>query len=153
MAGYAADGEGDGAILLLDPVDDPGPGLEALVAWLGEHGRHQVIAYARDAPRIAWLQANGFSYRRSAFDLKRGSDPSLAPAVWPTGVAIARYRPGEDDAAVHALIYVDAAWGEVPGHARQSLEGWRSLITPGYRGWVARRDERPVGWVVGRVFS
>ena len=27
------------------------------------------------------------------------------------------------------------------------------MLTPDYRGWVARSDERPVGWVVGRVFS
>jgi len=27
------------------------------------------------------------------------------------------------------------------------------MITPDYRGWVARRDGRPVGWVVGRLFS
>ena len=27
------------------------------------------------------------------------------------------------------------------------------MLTPEYRGWVARRDERPVGWVVGRVFD
>ena len=113
-------------------------------------GRH---ATRRDAPRIAWLEAHGFTHRRSAFDLQRGIDPPLAPAVWPSAVAIARYRPGEDDDAVHALVYVDAAWGEVPGHAERSLEAWRSMLTPEYRGWVARRDGRPVGWVVGRVFS
>ena len=27
------------------------------------------------------------------------------------------------------------------------------MLTPEYRGWVARRDECPVGWVVGRVFD
>jgi ribosomal protein S18 acetylase RimI-like enzyme len=153
VAGYAAAGEGAETILLVDPGDGPGPALEALVAWLGERGHHEVDSYARDARRIAWLEANGFIHRRSFFDLQRGINPPLAPAVWPSGVALARYRPGEDDAAVHALIYVDAAWGEVPGHTRRSLEPWRSMLTPEYRGWVARRDERPVGWVVGRVFD
>jgi ribosomal protein S18 acetylase RimI-like enzyme len=33
------------------------------------------------------------------------------------------------------------------------LDAWRSKITDGARGWVARRDGRPVGWVVGRVFG
>jgi ribosomal protein S18 acetylase RimI-like enzyme len=66
---------------------------------------------------------------------------------------VAPCRRGEDDDAVHALIYVDAAWGAVPGHTRLSLEAWRSMLTPDYRGWVAHRDGRPVGWVVGRVFS
>jgi ribosomal protein S18 acetylase RimI-like enzyme len=153
VAGYAAARDGGGTILLVDPGDDPRDALGALVAWLGERGHHEVETYARDARRIAWLEANGFTYRRSAFDLRRGVDPPLALPVWPSAVAIARYRPAEDDDAVHALIYVDAAWGEVPGHHERSLEAWRSTLTPGYRGWVARRDERLVGWVVGRVFS
>ena len=153
VAGYAAVDEGGETILLLDPGDGPGPALEALVAWLGDRGHHEVDTYARDAQRIAWLEANGFTHRRSVFDLQRGIDPPPAPAAWPSGVAIARYRRGEDDAPVHALVYVDAAWAEVPGHTERSLEAWRSMITPDYSGWVARRDGRPVGWVVGRVFS
>jgi ribosomal protein S18 acetylase RimI-like enzyme len=152
VAGYAALGEGGATILLADPGDDPGPALEVLVAWLGERGHHEVDTYAGDARRIAWLEAHGFTHRRSSFDLHRAINPPLAPAVWPSAVAVARYRPGEDDAVVHPLIYVDAAWGEVPGHTQLSLEAWRSMLTPAYRGWVARRDGRPVGWVVGRVF-
>ena len=73
--------------------------------------------------------------------------------VWPDGVAVGPYRPGEDDEAVHALIYVDAAWAEVSGHTPRSLEAWRSALTPEYRGWVARREGRPAGWVAGRVFG
>ncbi len=152
VAGYAAIGEGGETILLADP-GDPVPALEALVPWLGERGHHQVDAYADDLRRIAWLEAHGFTHRRSFFDLKRGIDQPLAPVAWPPAVAVARYRPGVDDDAVHALVYVDAAWGEVPGHTQQSLEAWRSMLTPEYRGWVARRDGRPVGWVVGRVFN
>ena len=153
VAGYAAAGEGGRTVLLVDPGDDPEPALEALVAWLGERGHHQVDSYGRDARRIAWLEANGFAHPGSFFDLRRGIDPPLARAVWPDGVAIARYRPGEDDEAVHALIYVDAAWAEVPGHSPRSLETWRSTLTPEYRSWVARRDGRPVGWVAGRVYG
>jgi ribosomal protein S18 acetylase RimI-like enzyme len=153
VAGYAGVGDGGATIVLADPGSDPGPALEALVAWLGERGHHEVDTYAGDARRIAWLEAHGFTHRRSSFDLHRGIDPPLAPAVWPSAIAVARYRAGEDDHAVHALIYVDAAWGEVPGHTQLSLEAWRSMLTPDYRGWVARRDGRPVGWVVGRVFS
>lgn len=152
VAGYAAVDEGGETILLADPRD-PEPALEALVAWLGERGHHQVDTYAADARRIAWLDAHGFTHRRSAFDLIRGIDPPPASAIWPSAVAIARYRPGEDDHAVHALIYVDAAWAEVPGHTRRSLEAWRSLITPDYSGWVARRDGRAIGWVAARVFD
>ncbi len=153
VAGYAAVGEGGQAILLVDPGDAPEPALEALVAWLGERGRHEIDSYGRDARRIAWLEANGFTHRRSFFDLRRGIDPPLAAAAWPGGVTIARYRPGEDDEAVHALIYVEAAWADVPGHTERSLEAWRSALAPDYRGWIARRDGRPVGWVAGRVFG
>ena len=153
VAGYAAAGEGGRTLLLVDPGDDPRPALEALVPWLGKRGHHEVDTYGRDAPRIAWLEANGYTHRRSFFDLERGVDPPLPPAVWPGGVAVARYRPGEDDEIVHELIYVDAAWAEVPGHSQRSLQTWRSKLSPDYRGWVARRGERPVGWVAGRVFS
>lgn len=153
VAGYAAVGDGGGTTLLVDPGDDPGPALEALAAWLVEQGQREVDAYAADVRRIAWLEARGFTHRRSFFDLHRGVDPPLASAVWPRAIAIARYRPGADDRAVHALIYVDAAWGELAGHTQPSLQAWRSTLTPDDDGWVARRDGRPVGWVVGRVYS
>jgi ribosomal protein S18 acetylase RimI-like enzyme len=153
VAGYAAAGEGDQTILLVDPDESPEPALAALVAWLGEHGHHEVTGYGRDLARIAWLEAHGFTHRRSFFDLQRGTDPPPPPPVWPDGVAITRYRPGEDDEAVHTLIYIDAAWAAVPGHTQRSLETWRSALTPEYRGWVARRDASAVGWVAGRVFS
>ena len=152
VAGYAAVDEGGETILLADPGDPVSP-LGALVAWLGERGHHQVDTYPGDARRIAWLEAHGFTHRRSSFDLVRAIDPPPAAPVWPSGVAVARYRPGEDDDAVHALVYVDAAWGEVPGHTARSLEAWRSMITPDYTCWVARRDERAIGWVAGRVFD
>jgi ribosomal protein S18 acetylase RimI-like enzyme len=153
VAGYAVAREGGGTLLILDPADDPGDALEALVPWLAEHGRHEVDSYAGDVRRIAWLEANGFTYERSGFDLHRGIDPPPASPIWPDGVAVARYRRGEDDEAVHALVYVDAAWGEVPGHHERPLDSWRSALKPKSRGWVARRYGRPVGWIVGRVFS
>jgi ribosomal protein S18 acetylase RimI-like enzyme len=151
--GYAAAGEGGRSILLVDPGVSPEPALEALVAWLGERGHHEVTGYGRDLARIAWLEAHGFTHQRSFFDLQRGTDPPPAPPVWPDGVAITRHRPGEDDEAVHTLIYVDAAWAGVPGHTQRSLEAWRSSLRPELRGWVASRDASPVGWVAGRVFS
>jgi ribosomal protein S18 acetylase RimI-like enzyme len=153
VAGYAVAREGGGTLVIVDPADDPGDALAALVAWLAEHGRHEIDSYARDTRRIAWLEAHGFSHRRSAFDLTRGVDPPPAPPVWPGGVTVARHRPGDDDEAVHALIYVEAAWAEVAGHHERPLEAWRSMLKPDNRAWVARRGERPVGWVIGRVFG
>jgi len=80
VAGYAAVDEGGETILLADPGDHPGPALEALVAWLGERGHHEVETYAGDARRIAWLEAHGSSHRRSFFDLQRGIEPPPTPA-------------------------------------------------------------------------
>jgi hypothetical protein len=126
--GYAVAREGGGTLLILDPADDPGEALEALVPWLAEHGRHEVDSYAGDVRRIAWLEANGFTYERSGFDLHRGIEPPPASPIWPDGVAVARYRRGEDDEAVPRAGLVDAAWGEVPGHheRRWSRGGRRS---------------------------
>ena len=142
VTGYASVGESGGTILFAEPGDAV-PALEALVAWLGERGQHEVDSYAGDAQRIAWLETNGFRHQRSSFDLERGVDPPLAPAAWPRGITVVPYTHGEDDAAVHELIYVDAAWGDVAGHSVRSLEAWRSMLAP-YRGWVAHRDGRPV---------
>jgi len=152
VAGYAAVGTGGGTILLAEP-GEPEPALEALVGWLAEHGRPEVDTYAGDARRIAWLEGHDFRHQRSAFDLHRSAHPPLAAAVWPSNVTVARYRSGTDDDAVYALIYVDAGWAEVPGHVHRSLEAWRSMVTADHAGWVARREGRPVGWVLGRVFS
>jgi hypothetical protein len=43
---------------------------------------------------------------------------------WPSAVTVARYALAEEDDAVHALVYVDAAWGEVRG-ARPTRRGTR----------------------------
>ncbi len=85
VAAYAATGEGDETILLVDPGDDPAPALEALVAWLGEQGRHRVDSYARDARRIAWLEASGFAHRRSFFDLDAAPNRRCRARSGPAG--------------------------------------------------------------------
>jgi GNAT superfamily N-acetyltransferase len=148
-AGYAAAGDG-GTLLLIDPATDPAPVLETLVAWLEERDQHEVIAYPADARRIAWLQAHGFAHRHSAFDLRRDIEPPPAAAVWPPGVAVRPFERGSDDEAIHRLVYVDAAWTEVPGHNARSLESWQGLNRTG---WVAHRDQHPVGWISTRLFS
>jgi ribosomal protein S18 acetylase RimI-like enzyme len=153
VIGYAAADEAGKTMLLLDPGADYGPALDALAGWFAERGLHQVDTYAGDTERIAWFEAHGFAHLRSSFDLERDVDAPLAPAEWPDAVSVAPYRRGEEDEAVHALVYVDAAWGDVPGHSERALDSWRSMISSEYRGWVARDDGRPVGWVAGRVFG
>jgi ribosomal protein S18 acetylase RimI-like enzyme len=95
-------------------------------------------------------EANGFTHRRSLFDLARGVDPPPAAADWPPGVGFRRFEPGADDEAIHRLVYVDAAWTDVPGHVERSLESWRPLNE---HGWIAHRDQHPVGWVSTRLFG
>jgi ribosomal protein S18 acetylase RimI-like enzyme len=77
----------------------------------------------------------------------------LPAAVFPAGVEVAPYRLGEADEAVHRMIYADAAWASVPGHADRDLDSWRQKERPCRSLFLARRDGRPVGWVSGRVLS
>jgi ribosomal protein S18 acetylase RimI-like enzyme len=151
VVGYAAVDAGGGTLLAIDPAVGAGPVLAELVPWLEVRGGREVASYARDAQRRAWLQAQGFAEQRAVFDLHRALEPPLPPAT--LTVAVDPYRPGVDDEAVHALIIVDADWASVPGHTARPLDAWRSLFGPEHRGWVARRDGRPIGWVIGRVFD
>jgi len=150
VAGYAGTREG-GALLLADPAVAL-PAVEALVAWLGERGHRRIETYERDTERIAWLEAHGYRHLHSAFDLHRDVEPPPPAPQWPEAIELRRYDAAADAEAVHALIYVDAAWADVPGHVGRPLEKWRAGMA-GYRAWVARRDGRPVGMVAGRVFE
>ena len=150
VAGYAGTREG-GALLLADPAVAL-PAVEALAAWLGERGHRRIETYERDTERIAWLEAHGYRHLHSAFDLHRDVEPPPPAPQWPEAIELRRYDAAADAEAVHALIYVDAAWADVPGHVGRPLEKWRAGMA-GYRAWVARRDGRPVGMVAGRVFE
>jgi ribosomal protein S18 acetylase RimI-like enzyme len=140
-----------GTLLVIDPAIDPAGVLGELVPWIDARGgAGELDAYAADVRRQAWFQANGFPYQRSLYDLVRGADaPELPAAAWPGDVRVSRYVPGEDDAAIHALIYREAAWADVAGHRERDLESWCATQTPEHRSWVARRaaDATAVGWV------
>src|SRR4051794_39168418 len=71
LGGYAAIGEANLTLILVDPADDPAPALEALVGWLREQGHAEADTYAADVRRIAWLEARGYVHDRSFFDLTR----------------------------------------------------------------------------------
>jgi mycothiol synthase len=150
--GYAAVGNGGAPLLLLPPGPHVVHALEALVDWLDTRSNGEVPAYARDAERIAWLEASGRVFVRCVYDLVRPAEPAPAPAVWPAGVQVARFRPGVDDQLAHTLVYDDAAWADVPGHTHRSLDAWRQVIQSD-EAWVASRDGRAIGWVCGRVFA
>jgi ribosomal protein S18 acetylase RimI-like enzyme len=68
-------------------------------------------------------------------------------------VGVTAYSAERDEDAVHQMVYVEAGWGDVPGHHVRSLESWRNIVAPPARGWVARHEGRPVGWVSSRLFA
>jgi ribosomal protein S18 acetylase RimI-like enzyme len=156
LLGLAGVSEVGGTLLVVDPAIEPARVLPELVAWIDERGgAHELDAYAQDTKRQAWFEANGFPYKRSLYDLVRGADaPELAAAAWPDGVRVSRYVPNQEDAAIHALIYREAAWAEVAGHHERDLESWWATQTPEHRSWIARRaaDGAPVGWISGIAY-
>jgi ribosomal protein S18 acetylase RimI-like enzyme len=73
--------------------------------------------------------------------------------VFPDGVDVARYRLGDADEDVHRLIYDDAAWAAVAGHKARTLKSWREAVRPCSSLFLARRAQRAIGWVAGRVLD
>jgi N6-L-threonylcarbamoyladenine synthase len=74
-------------------------------------------------------------------------------AAFPEGVKVAPYRFGDDDQAVHRLIYNGSAWASVPGHAERDLDQWLDTVRRCRSAFLARRNGWPVGWVAGRVLD
>jgi ribosomal protein S18 acetylase RimI-like enzyme len=143
-----------GSVFLADPAltDEL---ADALLPWLRE--RRDVVelmTFAGDAARVAAFERHGLRHRRSSFTMVRGDAAGPLPApAFPDGIDVAPYRLGDDDAAVHRLIYADAAWASVPGHTERDLETWRETIRPCRPLLLARRGGRPVGWVAGRLLD
>jgi len=103
---------------------------------------------------VTAFERHGLRHSRSSFTLARSdSAGSLPAAAFPDGVRVAPYRLGVADDAVHRLIYVDAAWASVEGHAERDLDGWRKTVLACRSRFVAHRDRRPVGWVAGRLLE
>lgn len=112
----------------------------------------KLMTYGGDAERLAAFERHGFAHLRSAFTLARPAGDVPAAQV-PAGIDVAPYVLGGDDAAVHRLIYVDAAWASVEGHAERGLEDWLEVTRACGTLLLATRDGRPVGWLAGRVLD
>ncbi len=139
------------AVVFFDPAD-PDPPFAAVFAWVHAQGATHLELQPADTARIAWLEAHGWTHSRSVIDLEMPSAAPLDAPAWPADVDLRAYVRGDDDAAVHHLVYVDAEFGAVPGHPDRPLEMWQQMYTAeNFRGWVAHRDGRPVGWAMGRV--
>jgi ribosomal protein S18 acetylase RimI-like enzyme len=153
VRGFASPGRRE-AVFLADPARTDALADE-LLPWL--HQQREIVelmTLAGDTARATAFERHGLRHRRSSFSLKRPDSAGPVPAArFPDGVDVAPYRLGEADEAVHRLIYVDAAWASVPGHAERDLDAWRGKERPSRSMFLACRDGRPVGWVAGRLMD
>lgn len=141
-------------------VTDPDPQAasmvaDELIAWFGSG---QVSVLDRDTVVRDALDRQGWQHERSMFDLLRpvSNDWEIAEPVWPDGVELREFTP-DDAEAIYHLIYVDAAWSDVPGHPHREFADWRQIfITEHTKPEVqtlAWRGDRLVGVAIGRIFS
>lgn len=153
IRGFASPGRRE-AVYLADP-DRTDALADELLPWLGaQRDVVELMTFAGDAARVQAFERHGLRHHRSSFSMVRPAGAGPLPAAqFPPGAAVAPYRLGEDDEAVHRLIYVDAAWASVPGHAERDLDSWRGKERPCRSLFLARRDGRPVGWVSGRLLE
>lgn len=153
VRGFAAPGRHQAA-LLAEPART-GPLTDELLPWLRERCNVvELMTFAGDMVRVEAFERHGLRHRRSSFLLSRAGSVGPVPAArFPDGVEVAPYRLGDHDEAVHRLIYVDAAWASVPGHAERELDQWRDTVGRCRSAFLARRNGRAVGWVAGRVLA
>jgi ribosomal protein S18 acetylase RimI-like enzyme len=153
VRGFASPGQRE-AVFLADPARIDALADE-LLPWLRERrGAVELMTFAGDTARVRAFERHGLRHHRSSFSMVRAPGAGALPAPeFPAGVEVAPYRLGDDDEAVHRMIYVDAAWASVPGHAERDLDSWRGKERPCRSLFLARRDGRPVGWVSGRVLE
>jgi ribosomal protein S18 acetylase RimI-like enzyme len=153
VRGFAAPGR-HLAVFLANPAWTDAVADE-LLPWLHERcDGVEMMTFAGDAARIVAFERHGLRHRRSSFVLARSESAGALPAaVFPDGVDVARYGLGEVDEAVHRLIYVDAAWASIPGHAERDLDSWRETVRHCTSAFLARRHGHPIGWAAGRLLA
>jgi ribosomal protein S18 acetylase RimI-like enzyme len=153
VCGFAAPGRHQ-AVFLAEPARTCSV-TDELLPWLRERCETvEVMMFAGDIARVAAFERHGLKHRRSSFLMTRADSVGPVPvAGFPEEVDVAPYRLGEDDEAVHRLIYIDAAWATVPGHAERDLDQWRDMMRRCRSVFLARLNGRPIGWVAGRVLA
>lgn len=153
VRGFASPGRQE-AVFLADPGATPAV-VDALMPWLlAARDDVDLMVAGGDAVRIEAFARYGLRHVASSFTLARPAAAGPVPAAsFPEGVDVAPYVLGDDDEAVHRLVYVDAAWASIPGHSDRDLDAWRDKERPCRSLFLARRDGRPVGWIAGRVLD
>jgi ribosomal protein S18 acetylase RimI-like enzyme len=152
IGGFASPGRHE-AVLLADPAADGV--VDELLAWLAEQREAlELRTFGGDERRVAAFERHGLRHARSSFTLARADEAGPLPgAELPAGIEVAAYRLGEDDEAVHRLIYVDAAWASVAGHTERDLDRWREATGQCPLLLLARRDGAPAGFASGRILD
>lgn len=148
---------GEDCSLLVDPDLDGKPYYDVLLPWLAERPR-LVEVLSSDAALLARVDGDGWTYHRSAYDLKRTVTPELVldRPRWPDGVRVDAFDRA-DIGALHQLIYTAAAWAEVPGHTAREFDNWSGIfaneqVVPAQQ-VVVRSDERIVGVALTRLWD
>ncbi|GAA4345214.1 GNAT family N-acetyltransferase [Angustibacter luteus] len=149
---------GNDSHLTVDPGLEPGAVYADLLGWLRAGGAQVVEVLSTDDQQEAALQADGWVYQLSSFELLREVTPDwqLAEPTWPEGVRTAPLGP-DDAAAAHDLIYRQAGWAQIPGHGERDLQEWLGLFlgedVPRDQQVLALEGDRLVGVALGRTFS
>jgi mycothiol synthase len=81
-----------------------------------------VWAHESDTRRLELLERCGYRQERAFLRLERDLDDSLEAPQWPAGITVTTFRPGVDDAAVHAAH--EEAFADHYGPAEADLEEW-----------------------------
>lgn len=130
MVGAAARLHPD-TVLIADPSGDVDTVHALLLDWFGAESPTRVEALAVDQPLRQALTARGWQHTKSSFELMRAVDYALTlpEPHWPDGIDVRTLNP-DDAARVHELIYVDAAWTDVPGHPYRAFADWQRIFLP-----------------------
>ena len=137
---------------------------EPLARGRGRRRHLGVWAHESDVRRIALYERRGYRHERTFLRLDRDLDDTSSAPVWPAGITVAAFRPGIDDAAVHAAR--EEAFADHSGPAETDLEEWlasrfahegrtsASGWSPGTatRWWAASRPWRRRGRYMGELF-
>jgi mycothiol synthase len=113
-----------------------GRGLSELLLDLGEaraaelfraaaperDGSLGVSTHESDLPLIALFERRGYRHVRTFLRLDRGLGPEVEEPVWPQGIAVATFRRGRDEVAVHAAA--EEAFRDHFRPAVMDLEEW-----------------------------
>jgi ribosomal protein S18 acetylase RimI-like enzyme len=147
---------GSDTLMTVDP-DAAASVYGHLLPWFAERTGH-IEVLSRDDAAVAAIESAGWTYRKSMFDLIVAVTPhlELAAPQWPHGITTHDLAPADLE-AIHHLIYVDAAWAEVPGHPYRDFAEWRRIFvtehTIASQQVIARRGERIVGIAMGRIWD